>query len=140
MALHIYPDTISVAFSEEGNMSNAIRHAFDGSVGGIEEVRYYLRNDDNDKDYTEITITPIDFTGASIVDGTDGFSIKLRVGNSQPTRIQWDAIEAGAGIDMDDISDIATYLPFWVRVEIPRGADIGSFEDVVFRIEATEDP
>jgi len=139
MALKIYPEALpSNSFSQEGDMSNPLREAFDGSIGGTKETKYYLRNDDSLYNYSGITMTPLETQGRSITDGTDGYGWKLRVGDTQPTQDEWDLLSYGNTITFDDISDIATYLPFWIKIDIPRGAVIESHEDVILRVNATE--
>ncbi|RKZ06474.1 hypothetical protein DRQ25_13850, partial [Candidatus Fermentibacteria bacterium] len=125
MALKIYPDEgISSSYSQDGGLSNAFRQAFDGRSGTIREVRLYLRNDDVLYTYAQITIQPVVLSGRNIIDGTDGYSWKLSAGDTQPISDEWRGITAGASISMSDISDITTYSPFWVRIEVPRGAPV----------------
>jgi hypothetical protein len=139
MALRIYPAAApDNPYSQGATMTNPLRLGFNGREAGISEVRYYLRNDDATYDYTSITIQPIDQSGRDITDGTNDFAWKLSAGNTQPTSDEWDAITPGAAISMSDITDISTYLPFWLRIEIPRGASVMSYDDAVLRIAATE--
>ena len=139
MALYIYESTgdPASAFSTEGNMSNPIRFALDGRSGGSQEQRYWLRNDNGAKTYTDIQIHPVSLGGRNIVDGIDGYSWKLRVGNTQPTASEWSAITAGVAIDFDDISD-TDYHAFWLKIEIPAGAEVTSYDQATLRITATE--
>jgi len=139
MALQVYPQaTDENPYSQDGAMTNALREAFDGRSNDIKELRYYLRNDDASYTYSDITIEPVSRSGRNIVDGTDDYSFKLKATATQPTEDEWRAVTAGDPIDMDDISDTATYLPFWVRIEIPCGASIESIEGTVFYIAATQ--
>lgn len=139
MTLKFYPEpSSSNPFSINGNISNPVRHSFNGRAGGVVEVRYYLRNDDNTKTYTSITIVPVDPSGRNIVNGTDGYSWKMKAGDTKPTAQEWATTSAANTVSMSNLTDIQTYLPFWVRIEVPAGAPVESFEDVYFLISATE--
>jgi hypothetical protein len=138
MALKIYEDADpGAAFSDDDTFSNPIAHAFDGTTGGVVERRFYVRNDDIGKTYTGVTVQPID-GGDNLVDGSNGFSWKLAVGDTQPLEAQWDLVTAGDSISLSDITDTTTYVPFWVRIEVPQGAEIQSFQTVNLRTQATE--
>lgn len=139
MALRIYPDEgISAPYSQDGTMTNAFRQAFDGRTGQIRETRLYLRNDDALKNYTGIVISSVNLSGRNIADGTDGYSFKLSAGDTQPTSDGWRAISDGNSISMDSLSDTTTYLPFWLRVEIPKGAPVETVSGSTLRIVASE--
>jgi len=138
MTLNIYEtaDSGSV-FSADESFSNPIAHAFDGVLGTVLEIKYYVRNDDILRSYTNITVQPID-GGDSLVDGSLGFSWKLFAGDTQPSADLWALVTEGASIDLADISDSNTYLPFWVRIEVPNNTEVSSFQSVVLRIAAVE--
>jgi hypothetical protein len=139
MALKIYPDEgISDPYSQAGVMTNAFRQAFDGRTETTRETKLYLRNDDAAKVYTGITIQPVSTSGRNVVDGTDSYGIKLNAGDTQPTADEWRSVSFGASISMSSILDISTYSPFWVRIEVPRGAPAESHEGLVFRVSAEE--
>lgn len=129
-------------FSNEGAFTNPLSHSFNGITGEIIEQRYYLRNDDVTHWYSEITIQAVDH-GDVIVDGTDGYSWKLIAGDERPLEEQWEMAVAGASIEMDDIGtasagDESTYLPFWLRIEVPRGAPVESFQGVTLDVSCKE--
>jgi len=150
MGLKIYPDaTPDSPYSQDGDMTEPLRQAFDGRRGQTVEQRCYLRNDDALYLYSGIQIQPIDQTGKDIVGGTDGFSWKLNAGNDQPIDDEWEVITAGRAISMSNLgtwtpahlraADTSTYLPFWLRIEIPRGAKVASYNDVILRVVAAEE-
>jgi hypothetical protein len=139
MSLKIYdwPDP-STAFSEDGSLTNPLAMTFDGAEGGVVQRRCYVRNDDVLKTYSGIELTPVD-SGDDIVDGSTGFSWKLREGDQQPLDAQWDLVTPGNTLEFSsDISDTNTYLPFWIRVEVPRGASVDSFQGVTLDLVADE--
>jgi hypothetical protein len=144
MGLGLYTNaTPGTKLSLAGAFTNPFTVTLDGRAGGQIEQRLYLRNDDVTFYYTGITLRPIDTIGNSITDGTDGYSWKLRAGNTQPTSDEWAAITAGALISFADVGGLgspntSTYQPFWVRVEIPKFAAINTFTDVQLRIQATQ--
>jgi hypothetical protein len=143
MTLKIYENANpNTSFSISEEFSNPISHAFDGVNGGVIEKCYYVRNDNALNWYTNIKVQPID-GGDNIVDGSNGFSWKLYAGNQQPLEEQWSLVSAGNQITLSDIGsasngDISTYLPFWVRIEVPAGSSVQSFQSVKLRINTTE--
>lgn len=138
MALSIYEEANPAsAFSTDSTFSNPFSIALDGATGGIYEQRLYVRNDNLVRVYTDILVTPVD-GGDNIVDGSNGFSWKVLAGDQKPLEEQWSLKAAGANVNLGNLSDTNTYLPFWIRVEVPQGADVDSFQGVTLDIEATE--
>lgn len=139
MGLLIYevadPET---AFSIGNDFSKPVEHAFDGVAGGVIIRRYFIRNDDPAFTYSNIEVFPVHQSGRNIIDGTDGFSWKLIAGDQEPLEAQWALVSPGNTIDIPDISDTSTYEPFWVRIEVPRGASVSSYEGLKLRVSATE--
>jgi len=140
MALKIYDSAGGTAYSQSGDMTNPFRQSFDGRTGQIRETQLFIRNDDAAKTYTSVTIQPVSVSGRNIVDGTNGYSWKLKLTDTQPTDDEWTAVTAGASMSVGSIEDNTTYTSFWVRREIPRGAPVESVEGVVYRISGTEYP
>lgn len=148
MGLKIYdevkPDSF---FSTGGTFENPLSLSFNGTSGEIIQKRYYVRNDDANYYYEGITIQPVD-NGDNIVDGTgvtEGFMWQLIAGDQQPLEAQWDPeiTEPGASIVLGDIGsssdgDIRSYIPFWLRITIPRGVAIKSYQGVTLKISASE--
>lgn len=130
------PDSI---FSASGIFTNALSHTFDGITGGSVEQKYYIRNENADVTYSGITLTTIDTSGLGLVN-SNGFEWKLRVGSEQPLEQEWKTITAGNVISLAYVGqgDTSTYLPFWLKIKIPRGVDVQSFDGVVLRLDATE--
>jgi hypothetical protein len=102
------------------------------------EKKLYVRNDSVSHTYAGITVTPVDSSGLSLVDGTEGFSWKLKAGNDRPLEAEWDTISDGALINLSDINDSNTYLPFWVRIQVPRATAVQSGDQVTLKIAATQ--
>lgn len=138
MALQVYPGAAAVAaYSQEGANTNPIRFAVDGRLGGVFERQYYLGND-VDSTHTGITIVPTPNPANDITSGEDGYSIKLYAGSTQPTEQEWNTIEPGNEIDMDDIPDNLTFVPFWVRIAIPKGAPVDTITNTFLTIDSVE--
>lgn len=140
MALGVYeiadPDK---AFSVSGEFTNALPITFDGTLGGVVKRRYYVRNDDVDHVYSGISLNPIELTtGSSIIDGTDGFNWKLKAGDDEPLEEEWALISPASGVNIPSINTTHIYEPFWIRFEVPRGAEVRPHEDVKLRIDCRE--
>ncbi len=143
MALSIYESAVpTTVFSEDGTLTNPISITIDGLRGGVILRRYYVRNDDNTKYYTSITLQPIVNSGLNIVNGSiNGFSWKLIEGDTQPLDDQWAITTSGNQISLTNIGtagngDTTTYLPFWLRVDVPRNVDVQSFSNVSLEINS----
>jgi len=144
--LDIYESaTPTSAFSLAGSFSNPFSVTADGVEGEAVETKVYLRNDSALYYYTGISVQPVD-TGDDIVDGsgaTLGYEWKLYAGDQQPTAEQWDLVAAGNSISLSNLGsagtpDTSTYLPFWVRVKVPRWAPVRSYSGVQLRITYTQ--
>ena len=144
MAIKVYSKpSVDSALSSYGEQTNPFLITFDGRVGGARETKLYVRNDNLDRYYTGIIIQPYDLGETSIVDGTDEYSWKLYSGDQDPPIEYWIRLEPGNEISLDDIGsstqgDISTYLPFWVRVEIPHSRLIDNTTQVYLRLKAQE--
>lgn len=141
MSLHLYSSPDETAkFDSIG----PFMLTFDGRIGGQIDRLVYVRNDDILRYYTNIQVVPVDSSGDNIVDGTaTGFFWKLMVKDIAPTNTEWALVSPGNTISLSSLGDtaagdIVTYLPFWVRVAIPRSQRIQTITDVTLRITATE--
>lgn len=139
MSIYIYPEALpDNPYSQGGNMTNPLREAFDGKSDSVREIKRYVRNSNSSYQYSGIQLRPVSTGGRNIVDGTDGYGWKLSAGDTQPSYAEWQTIDYGNTITFSGLYNIATYLPFWIRMEVPAGAEVRSHEDVVFRITATQ--
>jgi hypothetical protein len=118
---------------------------FDGRIGGAQDKLVYVRNNASDRWYDSIQLVAVDTDGIDIVDGTTaGWSWKLKEKDTAPTSEEWAIVSAGNTLSLGSslgntsMADIVTYLPVWVRVEIPRGQRIQTIIDVVLQISAQE--
>ena len=145
MGLNVYElADPSTAFTDDGSFTNALSITADGIVGTALHRRYYVRNDDNALWYNNITVQAVVLEGDDIVTGaTEGFRWKLVVGNDEPLEEVWDLTSGGNQIELSDIGeagtgDITTFLPFWLRIEIPRSSPVKSYQNIGLRISGDE--
>lgn len=126
-------------FSVSGVFTNPLSFSVDGQTGATIARKLYLRNDDANFYYYNIQVQPTVNSGTDIVTGANGFSWKVLAGNTEPTEIQWGTVVAGAVTDLADIGslgngDITTYLPFWLRIDVPAGVDVQVFQNISLEI------
>ena len=145
MALKVYASADpSTSFSEDSTFTNPISYSVDGVSGGTLTRKFYVRNNDLTKFYVDISIAAVVNSGLMITDGSvRSFYWKLFNSDTAPLESQWDLINANNTIELNDIgssgnADIATYLPFWLRINVPKNTEIQSFENVSLVITATE--
>lgn len=145
--LFIYTEASNPAsvLSEDGAFTAPLFIGQDGRAGGVTEKKLWVRNDGtpSGKWYDAVTVTPVDTAGGSVVDGTDGYSWKLKAGDTQPTPAEWSLVVAGDPISLADIGgpgseDTSSYRPFWVRVEIPKNAPVSTFTDVQLWVDSDQ--
>jgi hypothetical protein len=144
MGLLLYETTDpNAAFSIDNDFSKPIAHTFNGSRGAVLTKRYFVRNDDSSFMYSNIKVFPVFISGDNIIAGGNGFSWKLTVGDQEPLEEQWALVSPGNEIDIPDIGtvligDVSTFEPFWIRIEVPKGASVKSHEGIKLRVAATE--
>jgi hypothetical protein len=115
----------------------------DGILGEVVERKLYVRNDDPDEWYSNITIVPISNVSPNEVDGiSTGHGVKLFEGDIQPTEAEWEATDYANTLSLSELGeagsgDTSTYLPFWYRVEVPAGTPISNRETSVLRLSFT---
>jgi hypothetical protein len=144
MGINIYSAANpSTGLSVAGAFTSPFTVVLDGKYGGVTQKKLYLRNSDSALWYSLTTILCVDTIDVTIVDGTKNITWKLSAGNTQPTDDQWAAITTGNTISMANLGgvgspDTSTYLPFWVRVQIPRNIEVQTILDVKLKINTTQ--
>ena len=150
MALKVYFRDSDGLLSEATNgtdLANPITTTHDGKDGDEKAIILYLRNDDNTLWYSNIKITPLDLVDANPYGdvGYDetGWGVKLNKGGSEPTEAEWDDIDWGYHIDLDNIGsdgigDSTTYYPFWYLISCPPNTNAENKTDIVLKVEFTE--
>jgi hypothetical protein len=140
MALKIYTDVNeNTELSIDGTFTNPLLVTFDGRTGGTVEQLLYLRQDTNAYIYTGITLSVEQFgvEEPNLLNGNDGFYIKLHAGDSQPTIGEWATLSGGNSISLPDPASKNIYLPFWIYIKVPAGISIQQFRNVRFNVGAT---
>jgi len=131
-------------FSSEGEQLHPVQTTHNGREGEIVERLLFLRNDDSDKYYTNITIDPIDTDGDDDTNLTDtGWAVRLSPGALQPSEAQWQTVTPSDPIEMEDVgvdsaADTTTYFPFYYRIEVPRNTRVQTKTDITLSIQAVE--
>jgi len=145
MALNIYEFADdSTAFSDDRSFVNALSLTADGIIGTALHRRYYVRNGDATRYYTNIRVQAVVLEGDDIVTGAIlGFKWKLVAGNDEPLEKIWELTDGGNEMNLSDLGesgsgDITTFLPFWLRIEIPRSSQVKSYQNIGLRITADE--
>lgn len=123
---------------------NPFTITFDGRIGGEQDKRVYLHNDNIERWYDDIVIQAVNLGILDRVNGSGGFAWKLIYKDIAPTNEEWSRVEPGNSLSLgltlgdESLGDIATFLPIWVRVITPRGMRVQTIREVVLRITATE--
>jgi hypothetical protein len=150
MSLGIYFRDSSGSLSlvtSDGDKNNPIITTHDGKEGDVDTVALFIRNSDNSKWYSNIKITPVDTVDANPygdVGYTEtGWGVKLSKGGVEPTTAEWEDIDWGDPINMDNIGasgspDVATYYTFWYLISCPPNERAKNKEDIVLKVEYTE--
>lgn len=141
MSLRIYESVSGsiVPFSVGGVFTNPLLISIDGRVGGVVEKLLYVRNSSDLYTYEDISLLAEQSEGSfDLIGGTQGFSYKMKAGDTKPSSEEWATIQAGNTIDLSNIADTVTYLPFWIRIEVPRQVPVQRFRGVSIKIVATQ--
>jgi hypothetical protein len=129
------------------SLVSPITTVHDGKEGDDKTVLLYLRNTDNTKWYSNIRITPVDLEDANpygdVAYSETGWGVKLSKGGTEPTEAEWEDIDWGEYIDMDNVGsdsvgDSTTYFPFWYLISCPPNTDAQNKVDIVFQVAFTE--
>ena len=118
---------------------------FDGRIGGIIAKQVFLRNDDIEKWYKDITVVAVNTAGNNLVDGTrDGYFWKLAKSDRELTLDEWALISPGNTLSItdeigtDSFGDLITFLSLWVLVVTPSDQSITTNKSILLRINTTE--
>jgi hypothetical protein len=149
MSLLVYEQTspgVYAAFSVGGSHTDPITTVHHGRNGDTFERQLYVgRVSGNSSDFTNVQVKPDSLNseldiGSGSNPGDSGWGVKIMVDpGHDPTESEWTATDYGTTIILDDIStDIK--LPFWFRIESPRGIDIQNKKNITLYLMFTETP
>jgi hypothetical protein len=136
-----------VEISKDSDVSSPVTTTHNGKNGTINKVLLYLKNDDVTKWYSNIVVTPRDLVDANpygdVIYSETGWGVKLAEGGGQVTEAEWEDIDWGASISLDNIGsesagDIATYVPFWYYISSPPNAPAETKLDIVLNVAYKE--
>ena len=145
MALGLYDAPFGNKFSEGGLQTFPITTTHRGDESEAIDLLLYLRNDDPLQWFSDIVVTPVDFSAPddTLGDKGTGWGIKLSPGIEQPSVTKWASIKFGESIEMSDIGDTGspdttTFYPFWFRIVSPSGEDVQTKIDIKLQIDLTK--
>ena len=137
-------------------LANPISTPHNGIDGQTVVTRLFLRNDDETKYYTGLSIFPIPEDDAG-PDNVTGWTFKLLSGDTAPSNTDWSARISGAVINsVPDYTDPGgpvryfipeigsstasdlSYLPIWYQVSVPAGTGIQISTAIKLNISFTE--
>ena len=111
---------------------------------GMRDTKLYVRNSDLNLWFSDIQLSLYeDGTGYSAVAGP-GWEMRLLEKDIAPTTEEWlevgadNEITLSANIGSSTRGDISTYLPFWIRIKIPRDQEVKNLTSISIRISATK--
>lgn len=136
-----------VEVSSGGLFTDPVPTVHDGKTGDIITTQLFLRNDDANLWYSNITVRGYDLT--ETVDKNDvnytstGWGVKLSAEELEPTLAGWNGTDWGNTISIQNIgstsgSDVSTYVPFWRLLTCPPYTEAQVKRNISLRVEYTE--
>jgi hypothetical protein len=122
--------------------ASSLRTLVNGHTGGAYEKKFYIRNTDVTRWYTNVVISIVtDLYDALGESGTSGISIKFLYGEARPTEAEWDIVLSGTSLTLPDIgsnalADTSTYHPVWIRVYVPGNTPADIIDSNTIRLSA----
>ena len=150
MGLNLYyknSDDEFVLVTNSTDLTSPITTVHDGKLGDTVTMQMYVRNDDITKWFSNISILPVDKIDADPYGDVGyvetGWGVKLNQGAAEPTSGQWDDIDWGSSIIMDDIGsdgsyNTTTYYPLWYLISCPPNVSAQVKTDIVLKVSYTE--
>ena len=151
MSLLVYEQTspgVYTAFSIDGRHTEPITTVHHGRNGDTFERELFVgRESGNTSAFTNVRVVPQSLTedadiGSGSDPGTTGWGVKIMLDpGHEPTETEWDATDYGTTILLDNIPYPGDpKLPFWFRIESPRGIDIQNKKNIALLLLFTETP
>jgi hypothetical protein len=144
MALRVYTKpTESAALSVGGDFALPLSLSLDGRTGGVIDRELFIRNDQETRWYEDISVTALGASPA-LVNGALGFTVKFITGTKRPTYEEWCLVGAGntatfsSNIGNAYDAETGIYLPFWMRMEVPRNEPARVIKDIQIILNAME--
>lgn len=145
MTLVVFQETEPSVFEEisyDGDMSNPITTTHNGQLAETFEKKLYVgRPVGNVSTFTNISLQPVSSGTQDIdPDGDEptGWGVKIMNDPGRtPTETDWAVVDYGDPIDITDISTDSK-IPFWFRIESPRGISIQNKTNISLELTYTE--
>ncbi len=144
MSLGIYTDTADSALvSQNDTFTNSLLVPVNGRLGGVFQKRLFVHNNEQDKSYSGIQVSVENPADPTLINGVQFTFWKMIAGDKQPTDDLWLPIATGNILSLPNIGtilngDSTTYLPFWLRVQVPRNSNANTYITPNMVIRATE--
>jgi len=150
MALKLYYKELGsfVEISTGGDMDSPLSTVHDGKTGEDVSVQLFVRNDDENKWYSNIEVFPFDKSVGAVNSGDvnyedTGWGVKLSLGSVEPSAATWEDVDWGGSILISNIgssgsADTTQYHPFWCLLSCPPHHSAVTKENISFRVEYTE--
>jgi hypothetical protein len=149
MSLVAYEQTspgVYAAFSVGGTHTDPLTTVHHGRNGDTFERELFVgREAGNTSTFTNVRVKPDSLTadddiGTGPNPGSTGWGVKIMVDpGHEPTESEWDATDYGSTIELADITGDEK-LPFWFRIESPRGISIQNKKNITLLLMFTETP
>jgi len=143
LALYTRPDP-DYRLSQAGNdFHNPLSVSLDGVVGGAVVRKLYLRNDNNDRYYTNITLQAVDTSYPQYTNQTD-WNWKLAEADLSPPEEAWAEIDPGnililsTSMGSSSQGETGVYYTIWLRVQAPSKQLAKNVSSIVIRLNAEE--
>ena len=147
LGLYFKKDDVFYAITSVGDLTQPLTTIHDGKTGDTQTVQVYIRNNDSSKWFSNIIIKPVDLIDANpygdIIYTETGWGVKLNNGSEEPTQSEWEDIEWGNEINVDDIgtnllANTTAYYPFWFLITCPPNTNAKIKTDIVLDVAYTE--
>jgi len=148
LALYYKDDNDQFVMVSNGqDQSSPITTIHNGRTGDVKIMQLFLRNDNDEKWFSNIVILPLDTIDANpygdVGYSETGWGVKLLLSSGQPSINDWEDTKWGESILIDSIgsdesADISTYVPFWYYITCPPNHPVAIKTDITLEVNYTE--
>jgi len=149
LSIYLYDENNSTfsPVSKQGLQTRPVVTTHDGTNGQTVETKLFVRNDDLNYYYTNITFqgTPARKVRVGDINYPEAFvGFKLLAQDSQPTESEWAAVESGNVLSFPDVGSTSegdtSYKPLWLQITIPPGTRVQTITDIAIGRNAESNP
>lgn len=143
LCLYEKDDLTKLLTYKEIPATNPFRISVDGILGGCLVKRIYLHNDNPKLYYTSITIQIIDESPSGIAYTSGDWSWRLISSVHEPVPEEWEQVANNNILSVGTLgsstaADVTSYIPIWVRCNVPDGLLAQNIISLGLRISATK--